>query len=98
MKRHRVFTELQKPEIMFYVPIQYLLFLMPLPALISMFITSLFSTNWVLPIGAGVAVMMWSIGAIWTKIDPDFMRCIAIFFQLPKPMNWPRRPGKFYQG
>lgn len=100
--KHRVFTELQKPEMVMKVPMVYLIIVVPASMGIPMLLIQWFAP----PEYARIAILLalpapiitWAIGAILTMVDPEFMKVLGSLLRTMRPSNWPLRRGKFYHG
>ena len=96
-----VFTELQKPELVFGVPVVFLVLILPsfvgLPILFGVifFIDSIMT---VLIIGGLFAFILFLAGYVLTKVDPEWMECAQVRFKILPMANWPIRSGRHYHG
>jgi hypothetical protein len=98
MDKQRVFTELQKPELMAWVPMEYLLLVVPIPTSLIFLLGMFFWPTYAFLTAIPIALIIWLVGLVWTRVDPEFMKTFLTIMLSPKPLNWPFRSGKHYQG
>jgi type IV secretory pathway VirB3-like protein len=97
----RVYTELQKPELIWGVPVLFLFAIGPIvPALLLIFGVIFFTDHllWVLLCALLVSVVIYVFAYVATKIDPEWANSLLLAVKTVQRDNWPSRNGKHYYG
>lgn len=97
----RVYTELQKPELIWGVPVLFLFAIGPIVPALLLILGVIFFTDHILLVlicALMVSIVIFLFAYIATKIDPEWANSLFLAVKTVQRDNWPSRNGKHYYG